>query len=61
MAKQNIVGFLQGVGAEMKKVSWPSKDQLQESTIVTIVGMLVIAALVFVVDQIFTQFFGLLF
>jgi preprotein translocase subunit SecE len=58
--KQNIVGFVQGVGNEMKKVSWPNKDQLQESTLVTISFVLFIALLVFIVDFILTRIFGFL-
>jgi preprotein translocase subunit SecE len=61
MAKQNIITFLQSVGAEMKKVSWPSRQQLQESTIVTIIGMLIFALFVYVIDLIFAQLFGLIF
>ncbi len=59
--KQNIVGFVQGVGNEMKKVSWPSKEQLQESTMVTIVFMLFVSVLVFIVDWILTQIFTFIF
>ena len=59
--KQNIVGFVQGVGNEMKKVSWPSKEQLQESTLITISFVLFISALVFLVDWIFTKIFTFIF
>lgn len=46
-----IKGFLTDVSKEMKKVSWPTRDQLRESTIVVIVTCLVITAVVFVLDQ----------
>jgi len=39
---------------EMKKVSWPTKEQLRESTVVVIVVTLIITAFVFIVDQIMT-------
>ena len=58
--KQNIVGFVQGVGNEMKKVSWPNREQLQESTLVTISFVLFISVLVFLVDWIFTKIFTFL-
>jgi preprotein translocase subunit SecE len=56
--KQNIVGFVQDVGNEMKRVSWPSREQLQESTLITIVFVLFVSVLVFAVDWIFTQIFS---
>lgn len=59
--KQSIVSFVQEVGSEMKKVSWPSKEQLQESTIVTIAVCIIITVFVYVVDLIFTQIFKLLY
>ncbi|MCX6141476.1 MAG: preprotein translocase subunit SecE [Candidatus Kapabacteria bacterium] len=43
--------FFSEVSKEMKKVSWPTRDQLQESTIVVVVTCLVIAVIVFVIDQ----------
>ncbi|MBS1914484.1 MAG: preprotein translocase subunit SecE [Bacteroidetes bacterium] len=58
---QNIGGFVREVGNEMKKVSWPKKEQLWESTIVTIVVCLIIAIFVYAIDLIFTGLFGLVF
>jgi preprotein translocase subunit SecE len=46
-----IKGFLTDVSKEMKKVSWPTRDQLRESTMVVIVTCLVMTAIVFVLDQ----------
>ena len=59
--KQNIKSFVSDVGTEMKRVSWPTREQLQESTIVTIVTVLAIALFVYVVDLIFTQIFRFIF
>jgi len=59
--KQNIGTFVREVGNEMKKVSWPKKEQLQEATIVTIVTCVIITAFVYVIDLIFTWLFGLIF
>jgi preprotein translocase subunit SecE len=59
--KQNIKSFVSDVGSEMKRVSWPSREQLQESTIVTIVTVLVITVFVYAVDMIFSQIFSLIF
>jgi preprotein translocase subunit SecE len=46
-----IKQFFTEVNKEMKKVSWPTQEQLRESTVVVIVTCLVIAAIVFVIDQ----------
>lgn len=59
--KQNIGTFVREVGNEMKKVSWPKKEQLQEATIVTIVTCVIITAFVYVIDLVFTWLFGLVF
>jgi preprotein translocase subunit SecE len=49
-----IKKFVNEVVAEMKKVSWPSKEQLRESTVVVIVVTGIITAFTFVVDEIMT-------
>jgi len=41
--KQKIIDFFNDVAKEMKKVTWPSKEELKESTTVVIVASLVIA------------------
>ena len=58
---RQIQQFFVEVRSEMKKVSWPKKQQLQESTVVTIVTCLVITVFVFAIDWIFTQIFNFIF
>lgn len=53
--------FLTEVNKEMKKVSWPTRDQLRESTMVVIVTTLLITAIVFIIDQLATQAMNMLF
>ncbi|WKZ76715.1 MAG: preprotein translocase subunit SecE [Candidatus Kapaibacterium sp.] len=53
--------FFTEVNKEMKKVSWPTRDQLRESTMVVIVTSLIITAIVFVIDQAMTQVMNFLF
>ena len=48
--KEKIIGFFTDVVKEMNKVTWPTKDQLRESTIVVLVVCLVVSAFVYVVD-----------
>ncbi|MBL7988434.1 MAG: preprotein translocase subunit SecE [Chlorobi bacterium] len=59
--KQTIIGFVRDVSSEMKKVSWPTKEQLQESTAVTIIVCLCVVAMVGVVDFVLTKVFEILF
>ena len=48
----NIKKFGNDVVTEMKKVSWPTKDQLRESTIVVLVVSAIITTFVYLVDQV---------
>jgi preprotein translocase subunit SecE len=49
--KEKIIAFFEDVVKEMKKVTWPKKDDLRDSTIVVLVVCLVVAGFVYVVDQ----------
>lgn len=46
----SIKKFVADVQSEMKKVTWPTREQLVESTNVVIGVTLVITAIVFVID-----------
>ncbi len=46
--------FLKEVLAELRKVTWPSKEELIGSTIVTIVVSTIIAIFIGIVDRILT-------
>ncbi len=49
-----IKKFSNEVVSEMKKVSWPSKEQLKESTVVVIVVTGIITLFTFIVDELMT-------
>lgn len=49
--KDKIIGFFDDVVKEMKKVTWPTKEELKESTQVVIVVCLILAAFTYVVDM----------
>jgi preprotein translocase subunit SecE len=49
--KEKIVNFFNDVVKEMKKVTWPTTDELKDSTVVVIVVCLVIAAFTYVIDM----------
>lgn len=59
--KEKIVNFFNDVVKEMKKVTWPTKDELKESTVVVIVTCLIIAAFTYLIDMIVAQLFRGLF
>jgi len=49
--KEKIIGFFDDVVKEMKKVTWPTKDELKESTQIVIVVCLILAGFTYVVDM----------
>lgn len=58
--KEKIVDFVNGVTKEMKKVTWPTKDELKESTAMVLVSTIVVSLFIFVVDAVFTKFLEML-
>jgi preprotein translocase subunit SecE len=48
---KKLATYLQDVKVEMAKVSWPSREELVESTTIVIILSLVLAVFVFGVDQ----------
>ena len=53
--KEKIVNFFNDVVKEMKKVTWPTKDELKESTTIVIVVCLMLAAFTYAVDMVVSQ------
>jgi preprotein translocase subunit SecE len=53
--------FVRGVRSELKKVSWPNRDQLQQSTAVVLIIVLVLAAFVAFWDYVFYYLARLVF
>jgi preprotein translocase subunit SecE len=47
---ESIKEFFADVSKEMKKVSWPTREQLREATTVVIVVCLIITAFVYLID-----------
>ncbi len=47
----NIVTYIEEVGKEMRKVSWPSRQELISNTGLTILTAIVISLLIFVTDR----------
>ncbi len=53
--------FVKEVQVESTKVSWPTRNELRDSTIVVIVTVLLISGFVGIVDKILSVGVGLLF
>ena len=47
-----IKEFVGEVAKEMKKVSWPTKEQLKESTMIVVATTVLFTAFVFTIDQV---------
>jgi len=51
---EKVKKFLKEVNAELRKVTWPTKDELIGSTIVVVVVSMVVAIFIGIVDRILT-------
>ena len=49
-----IKDFFNGVWIELKKVSWPTKKELWDSTIVVMVSVMILGIYIAAVDQVST-------
>jgi preprotein translocase subunit SecE len=58
---RKIIAFFQESFAELKKVTWPSREETVASTKVVIVSTIIIAMLLGLVDLILFQVMDLLF
>ncbi len=48
---ERIGNYYNDVVAEMKKVTWPSKDELRESTLVVLTVAGILALFTFIIDE----------
>ncbi len=53
--------FVKDVRVEATKVSWPTRNELRDSTIVVIVTVVIVMVFIGIVDRILTWGVGLLF
>ena len=53
--------FVKDVRLESAKVSWPTRDELRDSTVVVLITVLLVAAFIGVVDRLLTFSVGLFF
>lgn len=55
------VQFFSDVNQEMSKVSWPTYEELKESTIVVIIISLIFAMIIFAADTILSRIMELIY
>uniref|UniRef100_A0A7C6AFM7 Protein translocase subunit SecE n=1 Tax=candidate division WOR-3 bacterium TaxID=2052148 RepID=A0A7C6AFM7_UNCW3 len=54
-----IIEYIKNVYLEMKRVSWPTRSELANSTVIVILVSVFVALLIFVLDRIFTALLGI--
>lgn len=54
-----VKNFFINVKSEMVKVSWPSRDELLNSTVVVIVSVGLLTAFIYVIDLLYTLMIGM--
>lgn len=50
-----LVEYFRNVVSEMKKVNWPSRDELISSTLITLVATIIISGFIYVADQLISR------
>lgn len=54
----SVTSFLSETKVELKKVTWPTKQELIANTIVVLIAVVLCAALIWVVDTFFSVLLG---
>ncbi len=58
---EKLKAFLIDTKNELKKVTWPTKDELKESTRVVIIASFMLTVFIGVIDQILSRIIKLIF
>ena len=59
--KDKLINFFNDIAKEMKKVTWPKKEELKDSTKIVLVTMLIFSLFVYIVDKGISEFLKVLF
>ena len=59
--RQRIVEYFREVRSETAKVSWPSRVETRQATVVVLIAVALLTVVIFVMDQAFVFLIGLLF
>jgi preprotein translocase subunit SecE len=60
-AVDQVREFVKDVQLESAKISWPTREELRDSTVVVLATVILIAIFIGVVDRVLTALVGLLF
>jgi preprotein translocase subunit SecE len=55
----NAKVFVEGLASEMRRVTWPSRQEWVSATVLTVVLVVLVAIFTYSVDLLFGQLFGL--
>ncbi len=53
--KEKVINYFQDIAKEMQKVTWPTREELMESTKIVIVVTLIIALFTWLVDTVLSE------
>ena len=56
-----IQAYLEDVGKEMRKVSWPTRSELVSNTVITLVATVLISAFIFGADRVISLILEVLY
>ena len=56
-----IVEYLRNVYTELEKVNWPTRDELINSTLVTLIATIIISGFIFIADQAISEALNLIY
>ncbi|MCU0372369.1 MAG: preprotein translocase subunit SecE [Ignavibacteria bacterium] len=59
--RDKIINFFVDIYKEMKKVSWPKKEEMRDYTKVVLVSMFIFAIFVYIVDKGISELLKVLF
>jgi len=57
MGENNPLGFIKGTIEELKKVTWPTKKEIINNTMVVLIAVVFCATLIWVIDVFFSYVF----
>ncbi|MBM4158924.1 MAG: preprotein translocase subunit SecE [Ignavibacteria bacterium] len=49
--KEKIINFFVDTYREMRKVSWPKKQELKDSTLIVVITMIIFSGFVWLIDK----------
>ncbi|MDY6028640.1 MAG: preprotein translocase subunit SecE [Acidaminococcaceae bacterium] len=55
-----VIDFLRETKVELKKVTWPTKQEIIANTIVVLIAVILCAGLIWIIDTFFSVLFGML-